>query len=190
MHENGGGNAIVRPGKRQQHILVINTIPASCRNPAPGHSRCSGQARASGLAGAERFKTHLRSTRTRSTASSSTEGTPSPASKSSWHHEEPRHPGTTDAALRHARAGLQVRNGPKPARGARATRPATSQHRVGRQRRGSDERRRTLVLQRASPIIIATLVLQLTQRLTPVSIDCRTDIIFSFIITVYSDCKN
>ena len=56
VHENGGGNAIVRPGKRQQHILVINTIPASCRNPAPGHSRCSAQARASGLAGAERFK--------------------------------------------------------------------------------------------------------------------------------------
>ena len=40
------------------------TIPASCRNPASRHSRCSAQARASGLAGAERAKTHSRSTRT------------------------------------------------------------------------------------------------------------------------------
>ena len=39
------------------------TIPASCRNPASRHSRCSAQARASGLAGAERAKTHSRSTR-------------------------------------------------------------------------------------------------------------------------------
>ena len=38
-------------------------IPASCRNPASRHSRCSAQARASGLAGAERAKTHSRSTR-------------------------------------------------------------------------------------------------------------------------------
>jgi len=40
------------------------TIPASCRTPASRHSRCSAQARASGLAGAERAKTHSRSTRT------------------------------------------------------------------------------------------------------------------------------
>ena len=53
-------------------------------------------------------------------------------SPSSGHHAETRHPGTADAAHRHARAGLRERNGPKPTRGARATRPATSQHRVGR----------------------------------------------------------
>ena len=35
-----------------------------------------------------------------------------------------------------ARAGLQERNGPKPTRRARAHRPATSQRRVGRRRRG------------------------------------------------------
>ena len=34
--------------------------------------------------------------------------------------------------------------GQNPTRGARAPRPATSQHRVGRRQRGSDERRRTL----------------------------------------------
>ena len=50
-----------------------------------------------------------------------------------------RHPCTADAAHRHARAGLRERNGPKPTRGARAPRHATSQHRVGRRRRGSDE---------------------------------------------------
>ena len=61
---------------------------------------------------------------------------------------ETRHPGTADAAHRHARAGLQERNGPKPTRGARATRPATSQHRVGRRRRSSDDRRRTLLFAR------------------------------------------
>ena len=55
--------------------------------------------------------------------------TPSPA-PSSRHHAETRIPGTTDAAHSHARAGLQERNGPKPTRGA------TSQHRVGRRRRG------------------------------------------------------
>ena len=64
------------------------------------------------------------------------------------HHAETRHPGTADAAHRHARAGLRERNGPKPTRRARATRPATSQHRVGRRRRGSDERRRTLLFAR------------------------------------------
>jgi hypothetical protein len=63
---------------------------------------------------------------------------------SSRHHAQTRHPGTADAAHRHARAGLQERNGRKPTRGARAPRPATLQHRVGRRRRGSDERQRTL----------------------------------------------
>ena len=67
---------------------------------------------------------------------------------SSRHHAETRHPGTADAAHRHARAGLRERNGPKPTRGARAHRPTTSQHRVGRRRRGSDERRRTLLFAR------------------------------------------
>ena len=81
---------------------------------------------------------------------SSTVYTPSQATPSARHHAETRHPGTADAAHRHARAGLRERNGPKPTRGARATRPATSQHRVGRRRRGSDERRRTLVCERAS----------------------------------------
>ena len=38
-------------------------IPASCRNLASRHNRCSAQARASGLAGAERAKTHSWSTR-------------------------------------------------------------------------------------------------------------------------------
>ena len=41
-----------------------NITPASCTTPASRHSRCSAQARASGLAGAERAKTHSRSTRT------------------------------------------------------------------------------------------------------------------------------
>lgn len=81
---------------------------------------------------------------------SSTVYTPSQATPSARHHAETRHPGTADAAHRHARAGLRERNGPKPTRGARAHRPATSQHRVGRRRRGSDERRRTLVCERAS----------------------------------------
>ena len=40
------------------------------------------------------------------------------------------------SAQEHARAGLQERNGPKPTRRARAHRPATSQRRVGRRRRG------------------------------------------------------
>ena len=48
----------------------------------------------------------------------------------------------------HARAGLREWSGPKSTRRARATRPATSQHRVGRRRRGSDERRRTLLFAR------------------------------------------
>ena len=39
------------------------TIPASCRNPASRHSRCSAQACASGLAGAGRVVSHSRSTR-------------------------------------------------------------------------------------------------------------------------------
>ena len=65
------------------------------------------------------------------------------ASKPSRHHCKTRHPGTADAANRHARAGLRERNGPTLTRGARATRPATSQHRVGRRWRGSDGRRRT-----------------------------------------------
>ena len=81
----------------------------------------------------------------RTDESSSTVHTSSPATPSSRHHAETRHPGTADAAHRHAPAGLRERNGPKPTRGARATRPATSQHRVGR-RRTCDERRRTLVL--------------------------------------------
>ena len=38
-------------------------IPASCRSRTSRHSRCSAQTRASGLAGAERAKTHSRSTR-------------------------------------------------------------------------------------------------------------------------------
>ena len=60
-------------------------------------------------------------------------------------------------ASRHSRcsakasaSGLAGADGPEPTRGARAPRPATSQHRVGRRRRGSDERRRTLVCERAS----------------------------------------
>ena len=44
-----------RPGQQ--------TIPASLQNPASRHSRCSKQARASGLAGTERANTHSRSTR-------------------------------------------------------------------------------------------------------------------------------
>ena len=53
-------------------------------------------------------------------------------SPSSGHHAETRHPGTADAAQRQARVGLRERNRPEPTRGARAPRPATSQHRVGR----------------------------------------------------------
>ena len=53
--------------RKQQHQAYKqpnhHLIPASCRNPASQHSRCSAQTRASGLAGAERAKTHSRSTR-------------------------------------------------------------------------------------------------------------------------------
>ena len=76
---------------------------------------------------------------------SSTVYTPSQATPSARHHAETRHPGTTDGAHRNTRERVQERNGPKPTPRARAHRPATSQHRVGRRRRGSDERRRTLV---------------------------------------------
>ena len=66
-----------------------------------------------------------------------------------WSAPEPsQHPSTADATHTHARAGLQERNGPNPTRKARAPRPATSQHRVGRRRRGSDERQRTLLFAR------------------------------------------
>ena len=66
-----------------------------------------------------------------------------------WHHAEARHPGTADMQ----RTGTRERacgsgTGRSPLREARATRPATSQHRVGRRRRGSDERRRTLLFAR------------------------------------------
>ena len=53
--------------RKQQHRALTQpsqqTIPASCRNPASRQSKCSAQARASKLAGAERAKTHSRSTR-------------------------------------------------------------------------------------------------------------------------------
>ena len=49
--------------QRRAHTQPSTIIPASCRNPASRHSRCSAQTRASGLAGAERAKTHSRSTR-------------------------------------------------------------------------------------------------------------------------------
>ena len=39
--------------------------------------------------------------------------TNNPASTSSRHHAETRHPGTADAVHRHARAGLRERNGLK-----------------------------------------------------------------------------
>ena len=48
--------------KRQHHGArspPSTIIPASCRNPASRHSRCSAQARASGLAGGQRPKTAL-----------------------------------------------------------------------------------------------------------------------------------
>ena len=116
------------------------------RNQASRHSRYSAQARASELAGAKQAEAYPQSTSMCTAEHSSTVYTPSQATPSARHHAETRHPGTADAAHRHARAGLRERNGPKPTRGARATRPATSQHRVGRRRRGSDERRRTLLL--------------------------------------------
>ena len=93
---------------------------------------------ASGLAGAKRSTTSSKSTCTHTATSSITEHT-QPGQQTIPASTEARHPGTADAAHRLARAGLQERNGPKPTRGARATRPATSQHRVGRRRRGSDE---------------------------------------------------
>ena len=53
--------------RKQQHRAHTQpgqyTIPASCRNPASRHSRCRAQARASGLEGAERAKTHSQGTR-------------------------------------------------------------------------------------------------------------------------------
>ena len=132
---------------RCKHTQPGTIIPASCRNPASRHSRCHAHARTSGLAEAEQTKARSQSTRTRILTSSITERTHSPA-PSSRHHADTQHPGTADAAHKHARAGLRERNGAKPTRGARATCPATSQHRVGRQRRGSDERRRTLLFAR------------------------------------------
>ena len=82
----------------------------------------------------------------RTDESSSTVHTSSQATPSSRHHAETRHPGTTDAAHRHTRELGQKWNGPKPTRRARAHCPATLQHRVGRRRTCSDERRHTLVL--------------------------------------------
>ena len=109
------------------------------------HRRCSAQGRASVIVRASRSNhtystkhVHSRQHHHRSTQP----GQHQPPS--SRHHAETRHPGTADAAHRHARAGLRERNGPKPTRGARAIRPSTSQHRVERRRRGSDEWRRTL----------------------------------------------
>ena len=127
---------------------------ASTFLPASQRSRCSAQARASGLAGTQ--LKHARKARTQAYPQAVLRSThTAQLPPSSRHHAETRHPGTASAAHRHARAGLRERNGrerngPKPTRGARATRPATSQHRVGRRRRGSDERRRTLVCERAS----------------------------------------
>ena len=50
----------------------------------------------------------------------------------------------------HARAGLRERNGPNPTRGARATRPATSQRRVGKAAERQHERR-TLFCEKLQP---------------------------------------
>ena len=69
---------------------------------------------------------HMRTDESSSTMHTSSQATP-----------PSRHPGTADAVHRHVRAGLQERNGLKITRGARATRPTTSQHRVARQRRSS-----------------------------------------------------
>ena len=132
-----------------QHPHIIHpSIIAETR-----HSRCSGQARASGLVGAENGLTLIRGAHGHMEPQAAQ---PSAHQQSSRHHCRTRHPGTADAAHRLARAGLQERNGPKPTRGARATRPATSQHRVGRRRRGSDERRRTLLLRESSWALITS----------------------------------
>jgi hypothetical protein len=97
-----------------------------------GISRCSAQTRASGLAGAEGAKAYSRNTRTR-TAASSTERTHSPASKSSRHHAE--NPASRHSKCSaHARASGRV--GSERAKAPLAQRPAISQHRVGRRRRG------------------------------------------------------
>ena len=104
---------------------------------------------ANGLAGAELAKADSHSARkARGSASNSTASTHAHTPAiifllASHVYAATRHPSTADAAHRHVRAGLRERNVPKPTRGARAKRPATSQHRAGRQRRGSDERRRT-----------------------------------------------
>ena len=113
------------------------------RNQASRHSRYSAQARASELAGAKQAEAYPQSTSMCTAEHSSTVYIPSQATPSSRHHAETRHPGTTDGAHRHTRERVQERNGPKPTPRARAHRPATSQHRVGRRRRGSDERRRS-----------------------------------------------
>ena len=61
---------------------------------------------------------------------------------------ETRHPGTAGAAHRHTRErACGIGTGQTPL-AARATRPATSQYRVGRRRTCSDERRRTLFCER------------------------------------------
>jgi hypothetical protein len=52
-----------RKQQRRAHTQPGTFLPASCRTMASRHSRCSTQASASGLAGAERTKTHSQSTR-------------------------------------------------------------------------------------------------------------------------------
>ena len=117
------------------------------RNPASRHNRCIARRRTrAGLrernAGNPTHKAHAHA---HAQPAAPNAHTPRPAP--SQHHAETRHPGTADAAHRHARAGLRERDGPKPTRGARAPRHTTSQHRLGRRRRGSDAGWRTLLVE-------------------------------------------
>ena len=132
---------MVQKASRQQ--TPARPAPSFRHHAEPGirHSRYIAQTRASGLVGAERAKVHSWRTRTRTATHTARQQT-IPASCRS-----PASPHSRCSAQTRA-SGLAGANGPKPTRGARATRPATSQHRVGRRRRGSDERRRTLLFAR------------------------------------------
>ena len=70
--------------------------------------------------------------RTRATRSSTKFAHAAWPSPSSGHHAETRHPGTADAAQRQARVGLRERKRARTHSRSTRTRPATSQHRVGK----------------------------------------------------------
>ena len=102
--------------------------PGIMQNPASQQMQRTGTRERACGSGTDR-NALVKHTRAHSRKQHHTEHTCSPVNTSSRHNET-RHPSTADAAHRHPRAGLRERNGPKPTRGARADRPAPSQHRA------------------------------------------------------------